>query len=115
MGGLRRFRSDFIDTHRGSGSLSEPAVAGYQQRLRLWMLRLLCECGVVLNDDFCHRRFIADTNRLMPVDGDLDDMSELLAQYSKLFEHHRNRSAPGGGAAGQEPGRSWRGAAHESG
>lgn len=91
MGIPRRFRSDFINGHRGAGSLSEPAVAGFSSRLRVWMLRLLCECGVILHEDFQHRRFIADTHRLMPIKGDLDDMAGLLSEYSKLLERYEGR------------------------
>lgn len=93
MGRMRRFKGDFICDFKGSGSLSEPAVAGFAPRLKVWMLRLLCECGVALHEDFRHQRFIADTNRLMPVEGDLDDAISLMAQYSKMLERCEGREA----------------------
>jgi len=97
MRSRRRFRAGNFDMSPGcygGGSQSEPAIAGYGGRVRQWMLRLLCDCGVVLHEDFCDRRFISDTTRLLPVPGELDDVDALHAHYVKLLDRCRNDRTP---------------------
>lgn len=95
MSSLKRIKRGFRKhVRQASGSLAEPAIAGYSPRVRQWMLRLLCDCGVVLHEDFNHNRFIADTSTLLPVEGDVDDMNELGRQYIKQLEECSDGHAP---------------------
>ena len=72
-----------------------PAHSGFEPRLRLWLLRMLCDMGAVWADEFNKRRFIEDTRYLLPVPDELvDDQTALHRHYCGLLDRERgNKSA----------------------
>ncbi|TVQ30734.1 MAG: AAA family ATPase [Wenzhouxiangella sp.] len=67
-----------------------PVHAGFEPRLRLWLLRMLCDLGVAWSEDFNRRRFVDDTRSLLPVPDELvDDQPGLVRYYREVLESHR--------------------------
>lgn len=72
--------------------LAHPSYVGFEDRLRLWTLRILCNLGVVWSDDFQMKRFINDTRDILPVEEPIEDVSELADHYQVLLGQVDNQS-----------------------
>lgn len=69
-----------------------PVFAGFEPKLRLWTLRILCDLGVVWDDDFAIQRFTHDTGPLLPVPEDIDGTATLAVHYRGLLKRHEGEN-----------------------
>ena len=74
--------------------LPHPAYTGFESRLALWTLRILCNLGAVWSDDLAVRRFTNDTAALLPVPDEIDEQPDLAAHYRELLKRHEADKAP---------------------
>ncbi len=78
-----------------------PVFVGYEPKLRLWTLRILCELGVVWDSDFATQRFVDDTAPLLDVPNEIDEPLSLIGHYRSLLEKHELQSAAVSGVLAQ--------------
>lgn len=52
------------------GPLSDPIISGYAPRVRQWVLRLLCDCGVLAGDESRLERVLDNFAELLGIDRD---------------------------------------------
>ncbi|MFU8831751.1 MAG: AAA family ATPase [Wenzhouxiangella sp.] len=67
----------------------DPVIAGYLPRVRLWLLRLICHCGVRHEENFVRDFKRWGLARLLPVPQDVltdgDDLGDWLAELDRRY------------------------------